>query len=391
MAESGMHAFLDAYGDTGLRTEKEGTSIFFIVAAVLVASSDLDDVRTGVDRVRADHFGPGEMKSSGVGGDIDRRIKILDSLSDLPFLIHIDAIDKREVDQDSGLVYKRSFLKYLHGQLYRKLVRAFTKLDVVADEHGSPEFMRGFRDYMTRKHPPNLFPLATFDFARSSGEPMIQLADFVAGSFARVIDPDKQSPEGRRVLESAGQKVLTIDEWPTQQWIHDTRVDAPAQPGLDFLVKRLSILEAQRFVEEHRDTTDEQRIRQLETIRYLVFYARFINPESYVPTKLLLRILADKGVCPDSEQAFRSGVIAGLRDSGVIIASSSRGYKLPVSAQDLVDLVSTSANVVLPMVERLKRVRDQVLRASEGRFDILADDEFKCLRVLCDGEYKSAV
>jgi len=390
MSTSARHAFVDAYGDTGLKTDKEGTSVFFIIAAVVVGDDRLGDVRSGVERVRSEHFGQGEMKSKKVGGDAERRMEILEKLTSLDFRVHVDAIDKREIDPESGLIHKRSFLKFLHRQLYRKLVMAFPDIHVVADEHGGEEFMRGFRAYMDKRHPPELFPRATFGFADSEGEPLLQLADFMAGSLARVIDPGKMNGDGQQILEAVREKVLTIDEWPPQRRLYRQVVSKSAASPLDSLVQRVCLDQALVFMEENQNSKDPLVRLRASAIRYLVLYSRFEDPNKYVPTKLLLRILREGGARSMNEQFFRSSVIAKLRDAGVIISSGPKGYKLPVSAADLSEFVNTSCGIILPMIDRLKRARDQVLLASEGELDILGHSESADLRRLCNGTHDRA-
>lgn len=384
-------AFVDSYGDTGLDTSKAGATSFFVVAAVLVAAPNLDSVRAAAEMVRRRHFQTGEIKSRNVGDDMDRRIRILRELSALEFRLHVDAVDKREIDKSSGLIYKRPFLKYLHGQLYRKLIRAFPDIRVTADEHGGPEFMRGFQDYIARRHTPELFPRATFGFASSVSEPLIQVADFIAGSVARVIDPDKMAPGADQIMETIGSRVLSIDEWPPQREMYARWAGLGGASQFDSLVERVCLDQALLFMEENRGSRDPLIQLQVATIKYLVFYSRFTNPSSYVPTALIMNVLRAGGESPGNEQYFRSSVIAKLRDAGVIIASAPRGYKLPVQARDLGDFVDHTCGIALPMIARLKRVRDQILRASMGQLDILGESQYEHLRKFCDGGIKGAV
>lgn len=387
---SAMYSFLDAYGNTGLETKVEGTSVYFIVAAVLVKHDQLESARAKVEQVRVSHFQTGEMKSSTVGNNINRRLQILADLNKVEFQVHVDAIDKREIGHDSGLIYGRSFLKHLHQQLYRKLVRAFPDIRVLADEHGSRDFMDGFERYIAKKNPPSLFPQAAFGFIDSRDERLVQLADFIAGSLARVIDPDKISDGSDLILDTIGPKILTFDEWPPLRRLYQGIIATREEDMLDSLIEDTCLDQALMFIEENQEPSDSMIQLQIATIRYLVFHSRFIEPTQYVTTNELLAVLLKEGFPPMSEQYFRSSVIAKLRDAGVIIASGQRGYKLPVSAQDLLDLVTTVSNIVLPMIDRLKRARDHIKRVSEGKLDILSRDELRDLRVICNGKYRGA-
>jgi len=77
---------------------------------------------------------------------------------------------------------------------------------------------------------------------------------------------------------------------------------------------------------------------------------------------------------------FQTKVIAQLRDAGVLIASSSRGYKLPASQSDLYDFVNHSNTIIEPMLSRVKRFRDQIYTATDGEVDILSQEEYALIR-----------
>ena len=181
-------AYIDEFGDTNLETTKSGVSSHFIIAAVLISENRRDGLEGNLEKIREKYFQTGEMKSVSVGKNDDRRRKILTQLASLPFKFHALIVDKRELWKDSGLTYKRSFLKYLHGLVYRKLFTAFPDLIVTADEHGSSDFMNGFIQYVDNNHKPDLFTHGEFQFSTSDKAPLLQIPDFIAGTLARIYD-----------------------------------------------------------------------------------------------------------------------------------------------------------------------------------------------------------
>lgn len=76
---------------------------------------------------------------------------------------------------------------------------------------------------------------------------------------------------------------------------------------------------------------------------------------------------------------FRSKIIAKLRDNGVILASSNKGYKLPSSSKDLYDFVNHSNSYIQPMIDRLLKCRNQIKLATKNKLDIFDHEEFKYL------------
>ena len=72
---------------------------------------------------------------------------------------------------------------------------------------------------------------------------------------------------------------------------------------------------------------------------YLLF--RFMNNSvrRYISTQELHNDLERKGFESLSTQSFRNSIIAKLRDHGVIIASSNKGYKLPSKKSEVEDFI----------------------------------------------------
>jgi hypothetical protein len=117
-------------------------------------------------------------------------------------------------------------------------------------------------------------------------------------------------------------------------------------------------------------------------LRYLLFHFRNINPETYVTTFELLSQMEQLKSKKVSMHYFRSKVIAKLRDNGVILASSNKGYKLPSSSMDLYDFVNHSNSYIQPMMDRLLKCRNQIKLATKNEMDIFDHEEFKYLSKL---------
>lgn len=87
-----------------------------------------------------------------------------------------------------------------------------------------------------------------------------------------------------------------------------------------------------------------------------------------------------------STSTFRLKIICKLRDAGVIIASSQRGYKIPTKESELYDFVDHGVQVVLPMLSRLKRCRDIVKLSTKGRLDLFDHDEYRDIKLFFDSK-----
>ena len=84
------------------------------------------------------------------------------------------------------------------------------------------------------------------------------------------------------------------------------------------------------------------------------------------------------------DTAFRMRIIGKLRDNGVIIASSQKGYKIPSKQSELYDFINHDAKIVIPMLARLKKCRDLVKLSTANELDLLAHTEYDQLREYFD-------
>ena len=98
-------AYIDEFGNNGLNFENEGVSNSFIVTAILVSESNLKKLESELEIIRKTNFQTGEIKSSKVGSDDTRRLRIISELNSLDYHIFSIVIDKREL-KGEGFQYK---------------------------------------------------------------------------------------------------------------------------------------------------------------------------------------------------------------------------------------------------------------------------------------------
>jgi hypothetical protein len=79
-----------------------------------------------------------------------------------------------------------------------------------------------------------------------------------------------------------------------------------------------------------------------------------------------------------------SKVIAMLRNKGVIISSSTKGYKLPANEGDLYAFLKHNNSIIKPMIDRIKICRDSIKAATLNKLDILNKPEFEYLKKVLD-------
>jgi len=372
-------AFVDEFGNPNLDTSLADVSHYFIVSAVVVNGSELCEVRKDSGTIRKRHFQSGEMKSSSVGSQDNRRLRILEDIAKLPITFFSLAANKDSIRRDGGLVYKSPFLKFFHGQVYRRLYRAISSVAVISDEHGSNEFMTSFQKYVDSRHIRDLFNEQSFEFKPSKDDPLLQVADMISGSLARHFDIDKSSARSAEFLSALHPITAEISEWPIE---YQPVGRDPSSLADDEAVEDVALEQAARFLVENQYSVEEEVYAQCCVVQYLLYQLRFVDRSAYIRTRELQDILLSEHGVETTEHRLRSSIIAPLRDAGLLIASSNKGYKIPVAVSEILDFVDHATNIVDPLLSRVKHARTQIILATAGKTDILNGERYEGLRKL---------
>lgn len=382
MTRAEQYAFIDEYGVPSLETHHEGVSQYFIVAAVLVSEEDLAAARQGAERIRAKFFQTGEIKSSRVGQKHNRRQRVLTAIAELPIRLLAVAVNKEDISTNGGLIYKKPFFKFISGQLYRWLYGAIPSLAVTADKYGTSEYMASFSRYVEVRHMPNLFSDGSVRHELSKKEPLIQIADFIAGTIARAFDRKKFTERSSDFLKTLRPLTIEIMEWPLSFGAQSS--DLPRSESDDD-VGKIAMASAERFLSANLERTDHKLVAQCCALTYLIYFMRSVDSEGYVTTKQLIEILESETGLTFNERKVQSSVIAPLRDEGVLIGSRrNRGYKFPTSLDDVLCFVDFASEIALPLLQRVRVARRCIRLASSGKIDILEQDNYEELRRLLE-------
>lgn len=208
-----LHVFVDEYGDPNLDVEREGASAAYIVAAACVRESALNKAVADVAAIRRRYFQSGEMKSSSIGANDRRRLQIVRDLSKLDIFVIAFCANKKAIDKNSGLAFKKSFIKYFANAIYKRIELCGDDFHVIADEHGTRQFQVELKAYLERRFARDLFSKTSFQFDNSKNNLMLQVADVYAGSLARLHDENKMSSQHEALREALRVRVsLTL--WP---------------------------------------------------------------------------------------------------------------------------------------------------------------------------------
>ncbi len=378
-----IYAFTDEYGAFGWDIDNPSVSTHFIITAIIVKESDLEEFSVAIETVRKKYFQTGEIKSQKVGSNHNRRQKILEDLLTAPFQVFAVCIDKKKCMESMnahGLQFKKSFYKFMNNIIHRELTHAYKVITVIADETGSNEYMESFCRYFEKKQDvPNLLGDADFQFANSKGNIGIQVADFISGTIAYLYDTHKKIAGIPDYFDMLRPKLIRIEDYP--KTYKDFHIEKSAiADDYDADIADICFRAAVAYVLENEKSEDAFVRAQTIVLKYLLF--RFMNNDTrgYIYTGELIKLLSTTEVGKLSPTSFRMNIIGKLRDKGVIIASSDKGYKIPSKRSEVYDYIERSMGNVLPMLSRIKKCRDTILLSTANGLDILSPDEYSELR-----------
>jgi hypothetical protein len=376
-----MTAYVDESGNHDLDVNKPGVSALFVCAAVVVADSDLGQASAAAVELQKKHFSGAEIKSSGIGGNHARRLKVLEDVAAMPIGYYATITDKCRIPKDSGLRFKPSFYKRMSRMLYERLLRGISSLHIVADEHGSPKFMASFTGYLQKKAMPSLYTTWTHEFQNSAVAPLIQVADMIAGTLAWCFDPAKNCGEFReRFLAVLQAKELGVERWPHQFEPVPTTVPS-TQSEWDIRIRTICQNAIVQFIDRHSGDTNENRQMQVAVLRHMLFLDEQAGEDGRaIQSGALIRHLAWLGFNEINQRKLRQAVIGPLRDEGVIIAGDSNGYRLAMSVSDVGRYIQHDRRILEPMLARLVKARRLLSTGTANQYDMLAPEDFTVLR-----------
>lgn len=375
-------AFIDEYGNNSFDFSTQGTH--FIISAILVAESDKSKIEEEIEIIRKKYFQTGEIKSSKVANNDKRRTTILSDMVKSNFKIYAISVDKRKLT-GQGFGYKKSFYKFLNGLIYNELYKTFPDLKITVDEHGSNDFMRGFKKYVIEYHMPDLFSGSDFFFSGSPDNVLIQLADFVSGTLGRCFDETKLSNNSKTFLEILKHNLISIRSFPDEAnplaYLPDK-----SDTSYDPVIANYSINLANIFIDKKNGKLSPQEIDQVNCVKLLLLYFRAFGYNKYISAREIINHLNNFRNEPMQDQYFRTSVVAKLRDAGIIIASNSsgqrKGYKLPSCAEDLYNFINHGNSMIILMLNRIKKCRDGIKLVTNNELDILDKPEYEILKEL---------
>ena len=363
-------AYIDECGSYGFDFSKDNVSKYYVLCAIIVEQGQLEKLHKDFNLVKhsSGYIDGAELKSSKIKENT--RLLIMSKILPLKFNIVLFIANKEKFKKNSPITnYKPVFIKYLDQHLYNLLYKTYPRLSIIQDEIGNSEFKKTFVEYVENNRPEyNLFNQYDFNFVNSKDEELVQLADFIGGSISKHLT----DPKCTNYMEMLSGKIAAIEYFPCEHEPYWGNVK-PEDCHYNEKIYGLALKTVRDFIDKYSEDDNAYRKMQVAVLRYLLMYVLQIDPTAYVYSDALVDYLRENvGLKVVRNTLFRR-VIAPLRDEGVILASCSRGYKIPISIYDLMAYLNQSLTTIGPMINRMGICRQLVKQGTDGELDLFND------------------
>ena len=215
---------------------------------------------------------------------------------------------------------------------------------------------------------------AAFSFEDSKKNPIIQLADFFAGTLACQFNLNKKNINTPDYLEILASKKPYIEIYPISYQAYQITSNNISEDE-DIEIAEICYKRAVDFIASNETSIEFSIRRQILVLKHLLQQFMYAEKRGYIPAQELIDLLELSGYGKLASRMLRSEIIGRLRDYGVIISGSSKkgGYKIPSKYKELVDYVNHDTAIILPMLSRLKKCKDTIYVGTLSKQDLFSN------------------
>lgn len=188
-----MKIAIDESGDSGRKLWR-GSSQWFVLAAVIVpeSGSECGPICREIARYREESMGGAELHFAH--NSHAQHVDFFKFMANKDYLFAAVAVDKRRLmlTRPRVLINKRALFEYCINVLFNQIKSSLDNPVVLIDEGGSYAFNKALKKYIAKRfgsrHKGDLHSVKYVEMVSSINEPLVQLADYVAGSVRHKVD-----------------------------------------------------------------------------------------------------------------------------------------------------------------------------------------------------------
>lgn len=356
-----VYIYGDEFGTSTLKNNDVKNITHFIYTAIVVKESNLENARKVRDEISSKFFYGNIIKSnSKILRNEETRLEVLDYLkSNLNFIVYLLIIDKEKLDKEKGgLRFKEVFYKYFQKIFVSQINNNFSNFEIHMDNLINEKYQIELKNYITQNYQNNFFE--KYHIADDKDEPLIQLADLIAGSYGRVFNVSFLSDKSEDIFNLLKPVTANVAFFPYKD---DTNTfNKEEEKKIDKEIYGIVRKDALKIYETENDII----IKSI--LEYLLWYQKVL-PYRYTQTYEIINALKHNTGKVITIDQLRL-IIRDLRYKGAIIVSSSSksGYKLPVNKNDVYIYFSHYLKYVIPMLKKVEIANSVFMNKTVGDF-----------------------
>lgn len=345
------YAFVSESGNYILDFNDEVATNYFIVTAILIKSDQMLHIEKKLNEFLIIER-----------NNIEEAIK---QLLPLNFQVYSVVINKKKLRYEGGHGNLKSSFDFINDMIYHDLFVKHIDIQVLANEQ--TEFLKSFETFINDRHQPDLFNHSAFVYDTQIDNGFIRLSNIISQSIFAKYEYDQTT------INELSKKFIRLIKHPTFDF--NLHIDNK----LDNIIAEQAILIAQNFIKRHGSSEKQINVERVNFLKFLLTQLS-IRPNKYIYSQEVIDNMKTFSAEAISREYLMSDIIGPLRDSGVLIASTSKGYKIPTAVEELIDYAEFGSSMALPILRRIKKSRERVLGITNNELDILEGENFKELR-----------
>lgn len=355
------YAYMSETGDYQLT--EDTPSRYFAITFIIVEKVAYESMKENLDWL-----------TLGIEGNQNRLQFLADIVEDLeqfPVNFYSFIIDKDKLREKASFGQKETIFNYLNKHIYKTIFEQKINLQIQIFNEIT-DYQSSFIQFVKENHQPDLFDRSTFSFTDQSKDGFTSLAKIFSEVLIESLggeDLFKEEP-----LSKLSKKIVRIERLPDFEVdIHVKNVD-----DIDTIIAEYAIEASKRYIRKYENSQIPVRRDRVNFLRFLLTQLT-IQPKGYIYAQEIIDNIQRFSEEQITRDYLMREIIGPLRDAGLLIASTSQGYKIPISKEDLYDYVKFSSSMALPMLRRIEKGREIILDVTDGEFDILEYAEFEKL------------
>lgn len=364
-----VYIYGDEFGTSTLGNNDVKNITHFVYAVVIIKESQLKLARKVRDDISKKFFKGNILKSnSKILKKEGARLEVLDYLiNNLNFLVHILVIDKTKLDKEKGgLRFKEVFYKYFQKIFVSQINNHFSDFEIHMDGLINEKYQIGLKNYIAQNYKDNFFE--KYFISDDKDEPLIQLADIIAGSYGRVFNASFISDESEQIYVKLKPITGNTSFFPYKNDSKTFSLDKEKNK-VDTEIYNIVRNDAIEISENENDLIVKH------ILECLLWYQK-ITPFNYTQTYEVINSVKHNTGKILTIDSLRS-VVKKMRFKGIIIVSSSSksGYKLAVNKSDVHIYFKHYLNYINPMLKKVDIANNVFMNKTVGDFIPLQEME----------------